>query len=369
MSVAPARADRTGAMDKPTVRNYRMADMPKSPQFPPTPSAAAPAAARRAVHVLAFDDVQLLDVTGPLQVFASANDFAVRRGLAIPYAPRVVAAHAPSVMSSAGLAFAAAPLPAAREPSDTLIVAGGCGVHGAARDPRLVDWVRRRAAHARRIASVCSGAFVLAAAGLLGGRRVVTHWSRCDELAQRYPDVRVEPDPIFIRDGNVWTSAGVTAGIDLALALVEDDLGRALALDVARYLVVFLKRPGGQAQFSAALSLQHEGGCFDELHAWAAANLGADLSVAALAARAGMSERSFMRRYREATGRTPARAIEQMRVEAARNLLADAPLPIKRIAARCGFGSEETMRRSFLRMLGVAPQAYRERFATNRRGV
>ncbi|MGQ7840931.1 GlxA family transcriptional regulator, partial [Burkholderia pseudomallei] len=220
-----------------------------------------------------------------------------------------------------------------------------------------------------RIASVCSGAFVLAAAGLLGGRRVVTHWSRCDELAQRYPDVRVEPDPIFIRDGNVWTSAGVTAGIDLALALVEDDLGRALALDVARYLVVFLKRPGGQAQFSAALSLQHEGGCFDELHAWAAANLGADLSVAALAARAGMSERSFMRRYREATGRTPARAIEQMRVEAARNLLADAPLPIKRIAARCGFGSEETMRRSFLRMLGVAPQAYRERFATNRRGV
>ncbi|AOJ47578.1 GlxA family transcriptional regulator [Burkholderia thailandensis] len=349
-----------------------MADMPKSPRFPPTPTPAAPpalapAASRRTVHVLAFDDVQLLDVAGPLQVFSTANDFAARRGLAIPYAPRVVAANAPSAMSSAGLAFAAAPLPAAREPSDTLLVAGGWGVYDAARDPRLVDWVRRRAAQTRRVASVCSGAFVLAAAGLLDGRRVVTHWSRCDELAQRYPHVRVDPDPIFIRDGNVWTSAGVTAGIDLALALVEDDLGRALALDVARHLVVFLKRPGGQAQFSTALSLQHEGGRFSELNAWAAANLGADLSVATLAARAGMSERSFMRRYRETTGKTPARAIEQMRVEAARHLLADAPLPVKRIAARCGFGSEETMRRSFLRMLGVTPQAYRERFAS--RGV
>ncbi|KVE36954.1 GlxA family transcriptional regulator [Burkholderia sp. BDU5] len=343
-----------------------MANMPKSPRFLP----AAPAAAeRRAVHVLAFDDVQLLDVTGPLQVFSTANDFAARRGLAIPYAPRVVAAHAPPVMSSAGLVFVAAPLPAAREPSDTLIVAGGRGVYDAARDPRLVDWVRRRAAQTRRIASVCSGAFVLAAAGLLDGRRVVTHWSRCEELARRYPNMRVDPDPIFIRDGDVWTSAGVTAGIDLALALVENDLGRALALDVARHLVVFLKRPGGQAQFSTALSLQHESGCFSELHAWVAANLGADLSVAALAARAGMSERSFMRRYRETTGKTPARAIEQMRVEAARNLLADAPLPIKRIAARCGFGSEETMRRSFLRMLGVTPQTYRERFAVDRRGV
>ncbi|AJX34213.1 L-rhamnose operon regulatory protein rhaS [Burkholderia oklahomensis] len=360
----PARA---GAVDKSTVRKYRMADMPKSPRF--LPAAPAATAARRAVHVLAFDDVQLLDVTGPLQVFSTANDFAARRGLATPYAPRVVAAHASPVMSSAGLAFVAAPLPAAREPSDTLIVAGGWGVYDAARDPRLVDWVRRRAAQTRRIASVCSGAFVLAAAGLLDGRRVVTHWSRCEELAQRYPDVRVDPDPIFIRDGDVWTSAGVTAGIDLALALVEDDLGRALALDVARHLVVFLKRPGGQAQFSTALSLQHEGGRFSELHAWAAANLGADLSVAALAARTGMSERSFMRRYRETTGKTPARAIEQMRVEAARSLLADAPLPIKRIAARCGFGTEETMRRSFLRVLGVTPQAYRERFAVDQRGV
>lgn len=323
----------------------------------------APAAARRAVHVLAFDDVQLLDVAGPLQVFSTANDFAAQRGLAIPYAPRVVAANARSVASSAGLAFFAAPLPAAREPSDTLIVAGGWGVHDATRDPRLVDWVRRRAARTRRVASVCSGAFVLAAAGLLDGRRAVTHWSRCEELARRYPGVRVDPDPIFVRDGNVWTSAGVTAGIDLALALVENDLGRALALDVARHLVVFLKRPGGQAQFSTALTLQHEGGGFSELHAWAAANPGADLSVAALAARAGMSERSFMRRYREATGKTPARAIEQMRVEAARNLLAGGPLPIKRIAAHCGFGCEETMRRSFLRMLGVTPRAYRERFA------
>ena len=211
-------------------------------------------------------------------------------------------------------------------------------------------------------ASVCTGAFLLAAAGLLDERRAVTHWTRCAELATRFPSVHVEPDPIFIRDGDVWTSAGVTAGIDLSLALVEDDLGRALALDVARQLVVFLKRPGGQAQFSAALSLQKSGERFGELHAWIAENLAADLSVGVLAARVGMSERSFVRHYRAQTGTTPARSIEHMRLEAARRLLGDTALPVKRVAARCGFGTEETMRRGFLRSLGVSPQAYRERF-------
>ncbi|WP_158904889.1 GlxA family transcriptional regulator [Burkholderia sp. L27(2015)] len=329
----------------------------------------------RRIDVLAFSDVQLLDVAGPLQVFATVNDIARTRGLPAPYLPRVVAPGGASVVASAGLGLLTHPLPTAQEPSDTLIVAGGYGVHAMSRDAHLVAWLREHAARSRRVASVCTGAFLLAAAGLLDERRAVTHWTRCAELAQRYPAVRVEADPIFIRDGTVWTSAGVTAGIDLALALVEEDVGRALALEVARHLVVFLKRPGGQAQFSAALSMQTamqtstQSGMqsaadrFADLHAWIANNPSADLSVPALAERVGMSERSFVRHYRGATGSTPARAIEQLRVEAARRALGDTAQPVKRIAARCGFGSEETMRRSFLRVVGVTPQAYRERFA------
>jgi transcriptional regulator GlxA family with amidase domain len=222
--------------------------------------------------------------------------------------------------------------------------------------------VRQRATQARRVASVCTGAFLLAAAGVLDGRRATTHWKYCARLAQRFPAVRVEPDPIFLCDGPVWTSAGVTAGIDLALALVEEDLGRAVALAVARYLVVFLKRPGGQAQFSAALSLQAADDKFGTLHDWINGHLASDLSLSVLADQAGMSERSFSRRYAEATGQTPARAIERLRVEAARRLLSESRLPVKRIAQRCGFGAEETMRRSFLRLLAVTPQDYRSRF-------
>lgn len=313
------------------------------------------------VDVLAFPDVQLLDVAGPLQVFATTNDLAGAAGLPRPYQPRVIARDG-TVNASAGLGLVAHPLPDADEACDTLIIAGGWGVHDAVRNSELVDWVRRRSAHARRTASVCTGAFLLAAAGLLDTRRAVTHWTRCAELAARFPAVRVESDPIFIRDGDVWTSAGITAGIDLSLALVEEDHGRALALEVARHLVVFLKRPGGQAQFSTALSLQKSGERFAELHAWIAENLDSDLSVGVLAGRVGMSERSFVRHYRAQTGTTPARSIERMRLEAARRLLGDTGLPVKRVAARCGFGSEETMRRGFLRALGVSPQAYRERF-------
>ena len=222
--------------------------------------------------------------------------------------------------------------------------------------------MRERATQARRVASVCTGAFLLAAAGVLDGRRAATHWMYCAKLAQRFPAVRVEPDPIFVCDGPVWTSAGVTAGIDLALALVEEDLGRAVALAVARYLVVFLKRPGGQAQFSAALSLQAADDKFGALHEWITGHLGDDLSLSILADHAGMSERSFSRRYAEAAGQTPARAIERLRIDAARRLLSDSRLPVKRIAQRCGFGSEETMRRSFQRLLAVTPQDYRARF-------
>jgi transcriptional regulator GlxA family with amidase domain len=245
-----------------------------------------------------------------------------------------------------------------------LIIAGGPGVEAAAADPLLVDWVRQRAAKARRVASVCTGAFLLAASGALDGRRAATHWSVCKEFAQRYPAVRVEPDPIFVRDGSVWTSAGVTAGIDLALALIEQDLGRTVALAVARYLVVFLKRPGGQAQFSTALSLQSAEDKFGALHDWINKHLADDVSLPTLADQAGMSERSFSRHYADATGLTPARAVERLRVEAARRMLSESRLPVKRISQRCGFGSEETMRRSFLRILSATPQDYRARFSS-----
>jgi transcriptional regulator GlxA family with amidase domain len=232
-------------------------------------------------------------------------------------------------------------------------------------------WVRQRAGAARRVVSVCTGAFLLAEAGLLDGRRAVTHWTRCKALAERYPAIQVEPDPIFVRDGPVWTSAGVTAGIDLALALVEADLGQAAALAVARHLVVFLKRPGGQAQFSAALTLQGLEGLvenrFGRLHAWIAEHLADDLSVPALAREAGMSLRSFAGHHREATGVTPAEAVERLRLEAARRVLIETSLPVKRVAARCGLGSEETMRRTFLRHLGVNPQDYRSRFSVGTR--
>ncbi|WP_095147290.1 MULTISPECIES: GlxA family transcriptional regulator [unclassified Pseudomonas] len=315
----------------------------------------------KTIHVLAFANVQLLDVTGPLQVFATANDIAAQQGLPPPYAPTVIAAGGGAVRSSAGLAMLAEPLP--EQPSDTLIIAGGWGIYAATQDSGLVHWVRQQAAVSRRVASVCTGAFLLAASGWLDGRRVVTHWTRCEQLAQQYPRLRVEPNPIFINDGPVWTSAGVTAGIDLSLALVEADLGRTMALDVARQLVVFLKRPGGQSQFSVTLDLQRQGSRFDELHAWIAEHLTLDLGLPALALQAGMSERSFIRHYRADTGQTPARAIEQIRVETARRLLSDTVVPIKRIATQCGFGSEETLRRSFLRAMGVTPQAYRERFS------
>ena len=334
-----------------TIDVASLAGMPSNPRFPPNPL--------RAVELLMFPQAQVLDVTGPLQVFATANELAGRRQL--PYALRVVSAKGGAVACSSGLQLLTDALSMHDMAPDTLIVAGGFGVEAAAADAALVTWLRARALGARRFASVCSGAILLAASGVLDGRRAATHWARCDELAKRFPAVRVEPDPIFVRDGPAWTSAGVTAGIDLALALVEEDLGRAAALLVARHLVVFLKRPGGQAQFSATLALQDDGR-FDALHGWIVAHLADDLSLPVLAAWAGMSERSFSRHYATATGQTPARAVERLRVEAARGMLLDTALPAKRVAQRCGFGSEETMRRSFLRVLITTPQEYRSRF-------
>jgi transcriptional regulator GlxA family with amidase domain len=331
--------------------------MPNSPRFSPK---LVPPASPRIVEILAFPQVQLLDVAGPLQVFASANE---RLGYpAAPYALRVVAAGEPMLPASAGLRLVAEPLPASEDPIDTLVIAGGPGIAAASADVAMREWVTERAGRARRVASVCTGAFLLASAGLLDGRRAVTHWAHCATLARQHPLVRVEPDPIFIRDGSIWTSAGVTAGIDLALALVEEDLGREAALAVARHLVMFLKRPGGQAQFSAALALQAGEDRFAALHAWIGANLAADLSLPVLAAQAGMSERSLSRHYREATGLTPAKGVERLRLDAARRALSETRSPVKRIARECGFGSEETLRRSFLRHVAATPQEYRARF-------
>ena len=326
--------------------------MPKAPQKLPV---------AREIEILAFPDVTALDVTGPLEVFTTANQWASRIGLPLPYNARVVAERE-QVVASSGLALCSDPLPGPSKPVDTLVVTGGPGTFAAAQSETLVTWIADRARQAKRVASVCTGAFLLGAAGLLRDRRAVTHWDWCGKLACEFPSVRVEADPIFIREDNLATSAGVTAGIDLMLAFVEEDLGHAAALAVARYLVVYLKRPGGQAQFSDALKLQARDEAFDRLHGWILSHLAHDLSVKSLAERAGMSPRTFARRYRELVGLTPARGVERLRVEAARQMLSAGPLPIKSIARRCGFGSEETMRRSFLRQIGVTPHDYRQRF-------
>ena len=326
--------------------------MTNNPRIPPI---------TRAIEIVAFPGANLLDVTGPLQVFASANE--ASGGQEPAYEISLVATDTP-VITSAGLALLAQPLPPGSQHVDTLIIAGGGGVHAACAEEDLLRWLAVRATAARRVASVCTGAFLLGAAGLLDGKRAVTHWADCERLAQLFPRTRVEMNAIFIRDGNLWSSAGVTAGIDLALAMVDEDLGHAAAATVARDLVVFLKRPGGQAQFSTVLNLQERDRSFDELHGWMAGNLAGDLSVSALAHRAGMSERTLMRHYRARMGMTPARAVEKMRIEAACQLLATTRDPVKRIANGCGFGSEETMRRSFFRQMGVAPHDYRARFAS-----
>lgn len=316
---------------------------------------------RRRIEILAYPNVQVLDITGPLQVFASANDLCRLRGKPEPYVLATVAAHS-RITTSAGLSLATEDIPASGTPLDTLIVPGGYGIDRACLDTDLVSFVQTRAARARRVSSVCSGAFLLATAGLLDGRRAATHWQRCDEFRERFPQVRLEPDPIYVRDGNIWTSAGVTAGIDMALAMLQEDLGRDLTLAVARQLVVFLKRPGGQSQFSSGLALQERSDLFDDLHAWMMQNLNRTVTLEDLATRAGMSPRTLSRRYKQETGRTPMRALEELRLERVRQLM-EQGAHVGQAARHCGYGTEETMRQAFHRRYGISPQAYRERFS------
>ncbi len=322
------------------------------------------------IALLAFDDAQILDVTGPLEVFGRASRW-LQEEHGAPgerYTLELLSAHGPVLRSSSGLRLVADGVLPRRgtgrgPPFDTLLIAGGRGVERVVGDARVLAWVRGQAPRVRRLASVCTGAFILAAAGLLDGRRAVTHWSECEQLARRHPRVTVEKDPIFIRDGHVYTSAGVTAGMDLALALVEEDCGRDVALAIARELVLFLRRPGGQSQFSAQLSAQTaEREPLKDLQAWLADHPGEDLRIPALARRAAMSERHFRRAFTAEVGCPPARFVEQVRVEAARRALEETSDGVDAIAARVGLGTSESMRRAFTRVLHISPTAYRERF-------
>ena len=320
----------------------------------------------RAVAIVVFPDVQILDVTGPLEVFARTARWLTdhRRGRVPAYTVGLLAARTGIVRSSSALELVVGrSFTKVRGGIDTLIVAGGIGARRVPSDRTLLRWLRRIAPRVRRLASVCTGAFLLAEAGLLDGRRATTHWAACRQLADRYPRIEVDPDPIFIRDGRVYTSAGVTAGMDLALALVEEDHGREVALAVARELVMFLKRPGGQSQFSVPLMAQAvDRRPLSEVQAWIGEHPGADLSVPALARRAAMSARNFARVFTREVGMTPARFVERARVEAARRRLEESSAGVEAVATQCGFSSAEIMRRAFLRTVRVNPAEYRHRF-------
>jgi transcriptional regulator GlxA family with amidase domain len=309
-----------------------------------------------------FPDVQILDVTGPLEVFSSATRFLAR----VAYRTEVVSPTGGAVEASCGLAITTRPIADIQDGVDTLMVCGGADMQAPSADLELLGHIQRLAGQARRVASVCSGAFLLAAAGLLDGRRAVTHWAECDQLAANHPNVTVDPEAIYLHDEGVWTSAGVTAGIDLALALLAEDHGRAAAATIARQLVVYLRRSGGQTQFSRLLAAQTaDSEPVRDLLAWLPDNLDANLSVPALARRVNLSERQFRRVFTQQVSITPAEYIERARVDAACHLLETTRLPIADIARTCGFGTPETMIRTFRRRLDTTPSIHRHHFSSH----
>lgn len=313
----------------------------------------------RRVVIVAFDDAEPLDITGPWSVFSQANQLmgAERYRLA-------VAGPGDAVELEGGLVMSTVPTSSIRSPIHTLIVAGGAGFVDSGADERLIAEVGRLAALSERVASVCSGAFLLAAAGLLDGRTATTHWAVAGLLDELFPEVTVEPDRIFITDGGCWTSAGVTAGIDLSLAMVGEDEGTELAHDVARWLVLPLRRSGGQSQYGPRLAAGHsEGTALAPLLRWIDDHLMDDLSVAALAQRAGWSDRQLTRRFNDEVGETPARWIDARRVDEARRLLETTELSVAEVARRCGYSGREVLHRSFSRRMGVSPDRYRRTFA------
>jgi len=329
----------------------------KDPRLPDPP---------KTVVFVVYPDIVLLDLVGPLQVFTHA-----RR------TPKSDAAYHTHVVSQSGGQIGTNTILQIESDAlsdwsgtrtgraiHTLVVIGGDGALVAASDAALVDHVRHLARRAERVCSVCSGAVVLAAAGVLDGRRAVTHWEDCAHLAQHYPAVTVEVDPIYVKDGHVWTSAGITAGIDMALAIVEEDLGKAAAIAMARSLVAPMVRSGGQSQFSAELARQAKDakGRFDALHDWIKVHMDTRITVDDMATYCGMSPRNFSRRYTQEMGTPPSKAVEAIRVDAARDLLAGSDASVQTIAAACGFGDDERMRRAFLRVMKTSPTAYRGQF-------
>jgi transcriptional regulator GlxA family with amidase domain len=306
----------------------------------------------RRIAVVIFPGFQLLDAAGPIAAFEIAG-----RHQPDAYELVVLAPDAGSVASSSGVKMAAEALDDSH--IDTIVVAGGDGTRSLPQLGKIVAWLKGAAPRARRVTSVCSGAYLLAEAGLLDGKRATTHWGRSDDFARRYPKIRLEPDRIFVREGDVWTSAGITAGIDLALALVEDDLGSKVARATAQQLVVHQRRPGGQSQFSALLDTGGVHGRFAALMDWMRDRLGEPLNVERLAAEAAMSPRNFARAFAAETGVTPAKAVERLRLEAARVRVETTHEPIDRVAESAGFHDPERMRRAFLRAFGQPPQALR----------
>ncbi|MEV6280467.1 GlxA family transcriptional regulator [Nocardia sp. NPDC051832] len=313
----------------------------------------------RTVLIVVFDGFQLLDLAGPADVFSSAALLGARPG----YRVEIVAAASGAVRTSAGVQVLAGALGGWAGPVDTLLVAGGLTALDTSNDDALIAGIREIAGRAERVGSICSGAFLLARAGLLDGRRATTHWAGGELLASEFPAVLTDPDRIYVRDGSVWTSAGVTAGIDLALAMVSADHGSELAREVARWLVVYLHRPGGQSQFSAPVAAAPpQRNSLRTLQVWLEENLAEDLSLAALAARSGMSTRHFSRVFAAEIGTTPARYVERVRVGAARRLLETTDQPMDRVASTVGLGSPDTLYRIFHRHLGIPPGEYRARF-------
>ena len=330
-------------------------------RLPSNPAKVSVTNISRKVVIVIFDQAKLLDIAGPMQVF---NDARFEDG-SRAYDVVLASEDGGPVSTDTGMVMASERIDDVLSGEvDTLLIAGGDQRFLPPSIQSLCARLAKFIEHPRRLGSICFGAFILAELGVLDGREATTHWGGCDALQSTYPLVRVKPDAIFVKSDRVWTSAGVSAGIDMALAMVEEDIGHAAALTLARHLVLFLKRTGGQSQFSVELRRQMRDarGRFDDLHAWIRENLGGDLSVPSLASAANMSPRNFARVYRRETGESPAQAIEQIRVDAARRMLESAPDSIQRIADQIGFGDDERMRRAFVKAYGVSPQDYRSRF-------
>ncbi|MGB3334530.1 MAG: GlxA family transcriptional regulator [Mycobacterium sp.] len=320
----------------------------------------------RQVVILGYPGIQALDVFGPAEVFATATLVLLGQGREdAGYQVTVASVDGASIATSSGLALTPSPLPEPSEPVDTLVLPGGVGVHAAQADPETVEWVRRASAHTRRVVSVCTGAFLAAQAGLLDGCRATTHWAFADALAREFPSVTVDPEPIFVRSSAaLWTAAGVTAGIDLALALVEEDHGTEVAQTAARWLVLYLRRPGGQSQFAVPTWLPRSRRApIRDVQELIESEPGGPHRITELASRASMSPRHFTRVFTDEVGMAPGAYVERVRTEAARRQLEETDDTVVAIAGRCGFGTAETLRRTFIRRLGISPDHYRKTFA------